>query len=156
MQQNRWLKTILLLIGAFCFGLYHYVKPASPPTPTPSTHSSQTDTAYQQATEQIRTARLNPNAKFRTIIKGEVLKLLPDDNEGARHQRFLVKLAPDIVVLVAHNLDLAKRVPAQSGQPIIINGEFIANDKGGVMHWTHHDPQGGQGGWIEYRDQRYQ
>ena len=85
-----------------------------------------------------------------------MLKLLPDDNEGARHQRFLVKLAPNNEILVAHNLDLAKRVPAQSGQPIIINGEFIANDKGGVMHWTHHDPQGGQGGWIEYRDQRYQ
>ena len=156
MQKHRWLKTLLLLMGVVCFAIYHYFKPASAPNTPTVKPTDQTETAYQQATEQIRSARLNPNAKFRTIIKGEVLKLLPDDNAGVRHQRFLVKLAPDVVVLIAHNLDLAKRVPAQIHQPIIINGEFVANDKGGMMHWTHHDPQGGQGGWIDYREQRYQ
>ncbi|MDH3867394.1 MAG: DUF3465 domain-containing protein, partial [Desulfobulbaceae bacterium] len=45
-------------------------------------------------------------------VKGEGLvdKLLSDDNEGSRHQRFILKLASGQTLLLAHNIDLAPRI----------------------------------------------
>jgi len=68
----------------------------------------------------------------------------------------LLEIAPDITLLVAHNIALAPRVPVQQGETITLNGEYVWNDKGGVMHWTHHDPQGRKGGWIELAGKRYE
>lgn len=88
---------------------------------------------------------------------GIVIKLLPDDNKGARHQRFLVRINPQQTLLFAHNMDLAPRIHAlQVGDHIQFKGEYIYNPKGGVMHWTHHDPQGKQGGWIKLNGQTYE
>ncbi|NKB78258.1 MAG: DUF3465 domain-containing protein [Gammaproteobacteria bacterium] len=70
---------------------------------------------------------------------GTIVKVLPDDNKGSRHQRLLVKLANEHVILIAHNIDLAPRVPSpKEGQTIEFYGEFEWNDRGGVVHWTHH------------------
>lgn len=87
---------------------------------------------------------------------GQVEKLLSDDNEGSRHQRFILSVAPGHTVLVAHNIDLAQRIPASEGDRITFRGEYEYNDRGGVIHWTHHDPQGRHaGGWIEHAGTRY-
>ncbi len=84
-----------------------------------------------------------------------VTRLLGDDNHGSRHQRILVSIAGRSV-LIAHNIDLADRVPARKGDTLRIRGEFEWNEKGGVIHWTHHDPQGRHGGgWIEHRGKRF-
>ena len=45
-------------------------------------------------------------------FKAEVIKLLADDNKGSRHQRFIVK-TENLSVLIAHNIDLAERVPVK-------------------------------------------
>ncbi|EGS74022.1 hypothetical protein VCBJG01_3074, partial [Vibrio cholerae BJG-01] len=34
---------------------------------------------------------------------GQVLKVLPDDNDGSRHQKFILKLNSGQTLLVAHN-----------------------------------------------------
>ena len=89
---------------------------------------------------------------------GTVIKLLADDNVGNRHQKFIVRISSSLSVLIAHNIDLAPRVDAlQKGDPIEFKGEYEWNKKGGVVHWTHHDPKGYHpGGWIKYRDKIYQ
>lgn len=87
---------------------------------------------------------------------GVVKKLLPDDNKGARHQRFLVSISPEQTLLFAHNIDLAARAQVQVGDLIQFKGEYIYNPKGGILHWTHHDPQGRQGGWIQVNGQTYE
>lgn len=88
---------------------------------------------------------------------GKVKKTLSDDNEGSRHQRFILELASGHTVLVAHNIDLAPRVPLQNGDRVSIHGQYEWNDRGGVLHWTHHDPANRhEGGWIEYQGKRYQ
>ncbi len=87
---------------------------------------------------------------------GTVKKLLPDDTKGARHQRFLVSVSPEQTLLFAHNIDLATRVELQVGDQIQFKGEYIYNPKGGILHWTHHDPQGRQGGWIKVNGQTYE
>lgn len=89
--------------------------------------------------------------------RGVVTRLLPDDTEGARHQRFLVRVGDRLTILVAHNRDLAPRVPVQAGDSVVLQGEYIWNQRGGVVHWTHHDPEHRhEAGWIEYHGHRYE
>jgi hypothetical protein len=89
---------------------------------------------------------------------GTVRRVLPDDNEGSRHQRFLLELASGQTLLVAHNIDLAPRIPGLSrGDRVAFYGEYEWNDRGGVIHWTHHDPRGTHpGGWLEHEGRRYE
>ena len=90
--------------------------------------------------------------------QGRVEKILPDDNEGSRHQRFILKLASGQTVLVAHNIDLAPRVDGlERGDTIRFYGQFETNNRGGIVHWTHHDPRGDHpAGWLEREGHRYQ
>ena len=89
--------------------------------------------------------------------EGEVVFLFRDDTHGDRHQLFLVRITKDDTVKISHNIDLAERIPVSKGDRVRFRGEFIWNAKGGVVHWTHHDPRGrGRGGWIEHRGKRYE
>lgn len=89
-------------------------------------------------------------------VGGVVTKSLPDDNEGSRHQRFIVRLSNGLTVLIAHNIDLAPYVPLEEGDTVYIKGEYEWNDQGGVIHWTHHDPgKRHPDGWIEHNGERY-
>lgn len=89
---------------------------------------------------------------------GTVVRILPDDNDGSRHQRFILRLPSGRTLLIAHNIDLAPRVSGiREGDTVEFYGEFAYNDKGGVIHWTHHDPQGRHpGGWLRHRGRTYQ
>ncbi len=86
----------------------------------------------------------------------KVSRLLSDDLEGDRHQRLIVRMPDGHTVLIAHNIDLAKRVPVSRGESIRFRGRFEYNEQGGVVHWTHKHPRGtGPAGWISYRDHKY-
>ncbi len=89
---------------------------------------------------------------------GKVIKLLRDDNVGNRHQRFIIKLSSGKTLLIAHNIDIAPKVtPLQEGGVIKFCGDLETNDKGGVIHWTHHDPHNRHvGGFLEYNGKRYE
>ena len=89
--------------------------------------------------------------------RGEVLRVLADDNEGSRHQRFILRLESGQTVLVAHNIDLAPRVASlRKGDLVEFFGEYEWNEKGGVIHWTHHDPRGTHvDGWLKHGDRTY-
>ena len=89
-------------------------------------------------------------------VGGRIKRTLPDDNEGSRHQRFILELDSGHTVLVAHNIDLAKRVPIYEDDRIDLRGRYEWNDRGGVIHWTHHDPDGrGPEGWIRAQGKLY-
>jgi hypothetical protein len=106
----------------------------------------------------IANAFANQISNLQVSGQGVVIKLLPDDNSGSRHQKFIVKLANGQTLLVAHNIDLAPRVGSLSeGDSIVFNGEYEWNAKGGVLHWTHRDPNGSHpSGWLQHRGQTYQ
>lgn len=90
-------------------------------------------------------------------LTGTVDRLLTDDREGVRHQRFIMRLRSDQTLLVAHNIDLAERVPLEVGNAVRVRGEYEWSEQGGVLHWTHHDPRGRRlGGWIEHEGKRYE
>ena len=88
---------------------------------------------------------------------GNVSRILSDDNYGDRHQRFILRLSPEHTVLIAHNIDLAPRVNnLKKGDVVGFYGEYEWNSKGGVVHWTHHDPNGRhKEGWLKHNGRVY-
>ena len=90
------------------------------------------------------------------LAGGRVTRLLADDREGSRHQRFLVRVADTLTVLAAYNLDLGARVPVTVGDSVTLRGEYVWNDRGGLIHWLHRDPANRhEPGWVELRGRRY-
>lgn len=91
-------------------------------------------------------------------VSGQVIRILEDDNDGSRHQHFIIEMADGHTLLVAHNIDLAPRVKSlEVGDEVTVYGEYEWNKKGGVMHWTHHDPDNEHPhGWIRHQGQLYQ
>ena len=84
------------------------------------------------------------------------MRLLPDDDDGSRHQRLVVQLPGRQTLLIANNLDVSGRVPLGMGDRVEFRGLYEWNDLGGVVHWTHRDPLGDEeGGWIRYRKKVY-
>jgi hypothetical protein len=88
---------------------------------------------------------------------GRVQRVLPDDTHGSPHQRFLLRLDDGGTLLVAHNIDLAPRLDGLAvGDVVAFRGEYVWNEKGGTLHWTHHDPRGAQaGGWLRWQGRTY-
>lgn len=143
-KHKHWITMVVVAIAAL---VTHYF-----PDLTSATRLEQgNNTTIQRAISQQQ-------RDVQVEVSAQVVKVLRDDNEGSRHQRFLIKLASDTTILVAHNIDLAPRVKdLQRGDTVTVFGEYIWNKKGGVLHWTHHDPNGHHtGGWIKHAGQIYQ
>jgi len=98
----------------------------------------------------IKQAYSNRTSNLFVESNGIVERLLSDDLKGSRHQRFIIRLSSGQTLLIAHNIDIAPRIDSiAQGDRVDFRGEYEWNEKGGVVHWTHHDPGGRKlGGWI--------
>jgi len=98
----------------------------------------------------------NHRSGVMVTAEGNVIRLLADDNDGSRHQRFIIRLPSGQTLLVAHNIDLSTRVPVQQNVLVKLHGQYEWSDKGGTVHWTHRDPQQKhEAGWVEVGGRRY-
>jgi hypothetical protein len=90
--------------------------------------------------------------------RGRVVRILADDDAGSRHQRFIVRLDSGTTVLIAHAFDVAGRVsPLGVGDDVSFRGEYVWNRQGGIIHWTHRDPEGRHpAGWIRRGDRVFE
>ena len=88
---------------------------------------------------------------------GFVERILSDDTQGDRHQRFILRLASGQTLLVTHNIDIAPRVESLTvGDEVHFAGIYEYNNEGGVIHWTHHDPDGThRGGFLRVGGKEY-
>ncbi len=88
---------------------------------------------------------------------GRVERLLADDLEGSRHQKFILRLASGQSLLVSHNIDLSTRLDdLREGDEVRFRGEYEWNERGGVLHWTHDDPKDWHAdGWLIHNGIRY-
>lgn len=141
MQQRVWIIfgfVILIFMGSF----YEPAPQNNPPAPAGN---------IEQLIEQRQ-------SDVQIEVSGTVTRLLADDNEGSQHQRFIIELASGQTLLIVHNIDLAPRIDDISeGDEVRVYGEYIWNDKGGLIHWTHHDPANRHPhGWIRHQDRLYQ
>ena len=99
----------------------------------------------------------NRKSDFQIQEQGIVTKLLTDDLEGSRHQRFILTVDSGQTLLIAHNIDIASRVDKLAeGDRLSFYGEYEWNEQGGIIHWTHHDPHKNHpDGWIEHQGKKY-
>ena len=145
---RKWI-VVVLLIGMSLLGLDQFTPSRDGRAPPP-----QSERRGEDITESFN------RAADRTQVMGAgiVAKMLNDDDDGSRHQRFVLRLASGQTLLVAHNIDLAPRVaPLDVGDRVAFNGEYIWNQKGGTLHWTHHDPANRHtDGWLERDGRRFQ
>lgn len=115
--------------------------------------------AVSQDSEQLLADAFKmQHSDFQIQGTASVVKLLADDNNGSRHQRFLVRLSSGQTLLIAHNTSLAARIDdLKEGDSVEFYGQYEWNNKGGVIHWTHRDPKGRHvSGWIKHAERVYQ
>lgn len=146
---NKFLIVATISVAALLFDRYTEGRFS-----TPQSVDNPADSGDQLLTEAYQNQRSN----LQIQAQAEVIKLLPDDKTGSRHQRFIVRLASGQSVLIAHNIDLAGHVDGlKVGDRVEFYGEYEWNNKGGVIHWTHRDPAGRHvAGWIKHANQTYQ
>ena len=108
--------------------------------------------------ESLKSAYENHQSNVQVKGSGIVIRILKDDNEGSRHQKFILKLPSGQTILIAHNIELAPRINGISnGDEVQFYGEYEWNKKGGVVHWTHRDPNGYHiSGWLKHNGRVYQ
>ena len=149
MNKNKLLRIGIAIVVLLGYAISEYYPDLLPGSATTST--AKTDNTL------LRRAIANGTSDVQVIGSGKVIKVLPDDTEGSKHQRFLVKIENQDVILIAHNIDLAPRVAnLKYGDSIRFNGEYEWNDKGGVVHWTHKDPRSKHvHGWLEHQGNKY-
>lgn len=146
----------LLLVAALAVAAYFAYAPGTPVVPAASDAEVRT-LAGEHGDAAFAHAFANRLGGRQLAGQGTVARLLPDDNDGSRHQRFIVRLGSGQTLLVSHNIDLAPRIEGlQVDDAVAFYGEYEWNRKGGVMHWTHHDPQGRHpAGWVRHGGRTY-
>lgn len=85
-----------------------------------------------------------------------VTQLLPDDNSGLRHQKWMVKLSNGQSMQAVYNSDMCPRVPLKVGDVVAMGGQFIYTNEGPMLHWLHFDPKSNRpDGYVEVNGQAY-
>lgn len=155
---RKIVSTIILIAVALVY--YYSQEQNSHEQPSVVEHSDQPEfTPHQKVADYFD----NKVSKKMVTIRSEVTKILSDDTHPPRHQRFIITLNQglalnrELTVLISHNIDLAPRVSGLNvGDEVTITGQYEWNDLGGVIHWTHHDPQGRRdGGQIIHQGRVY-
>ena len=106
----------------------------------------------------IERAFAEHRSQLEVTAEGTVARVLADETgPSGTHQRFIVRLGSSTqTLLVDNNVSIGRRVPVAPGDAVIVHGEYVWNEQGGLVHFTHHDPaHTHEDGWIERTGTRY-
>ena len=70
-----------------------------------------------------------------------VTRVLPDDDDGRKHQKWMVRLSNGKTLQAVYNSDMCPEVPIKVGDVIAMGGMFLWTNSGPMLHWLHHDPR---------------
>lgn len=157
-KTNMGIGAVIALLVAAYLGIDLQPQNSGSNTFTQQQSETTLQAPVQDDTAKITQAFQQRKNDIQVQATGTVVALLSDDNEGLRHQRFILELGNGQTLLVAHNIDLAPRIDRlQKGDTVEFFGEYEYTDKGGVIHWTHHDPQKRHvDGWLKHQGSIYQ
>ena len=89
-------------------------------------------------------------------VSGQVVRVLDAERSDSGFQWFQMRTPNGQHFLVGHSNGISGSIPLRSREDVTVRGEYEPNDLGGVLHWTHHDPNGDHpGGWIEVDGKLY-
>lgn len=72
---------------------------------------------------------------------GSVLETLGTrDTRSGTHEGFVVLTREHRHVRIEENTGITGPIPLHLGEPVAVQGQYACDD--GVVHWTHHDPEG--------------
>lgn len=130
----------------------------------------QKDQGAQEATSSAQASFVNEKASDNDIIRAvndrrrvnyveggsmTVTKVLPDDDYGRKHQKWMVRLTNGEVMQAVYNSDMCPEVPVKVGDVIAMGGMFLWTSSGPMLHWLHHDPRGTRPDGYVYVNGKY-
>lgn len=105
----------------------------------------------------VEDAYKNYQSQVMAEVTGRVVRLLPDDPGSNRQQKFVITLKNQQNLMVIHSLRYSERVPVAVNDEVIVRGEYLRTEPGGVIHSTHWDSGiKKRHGWISHRGTVYQ
>lgn len=152
-SKTHFLHSLAVVLFLTAFGAC-----TSAPTINTSAPTINTKGTVSESDQRLARAFDQRESNLQVEGTGTVTRLLSDDNEGSRHQRFIVELKTGQTLLISHNIDLAPRINSlEVGDEVSFFGEYEWNAKGGTIHWTHRDPNRQHtAGWIKHEGRVYQ
>lgn len=130
-----WLLTIIIIVGSIA-----WFKPTLFTSLAPAKNEFRL----------VEKAWQNQQSNVVVQVEGKVIVEFPDFKDLSTHQQFMIVLENNHRVLVSHDIGIAKPVNVGIGSVVRVKGEYDWTRDGGVIHWTHRDPEGRrEGGWVE-------
>jgi len=93
-------------------------------------------------------------SRVEVTASGSVARVLgTHSGPSGRHEGFLLHLTGaaghGLTVRVETNVDITGPVPLSAGDGVEVRGEYVYDARGGLIHYTHHDPRGRHpGGFV--------
>jgi len=113
----------VILAAAVVFFAFIFVSCASPGPATEQRTSPLVD-------DPIGRAFASGASDVQVEGEGKVIRVLADDLDYSRHQRFIVQLASGQTLLITHNINIAPRIDGlEVGDSVRFNGEYVWNEK---------------------------
>ncbi|HEY0799054.1 MAG TPA: DUF3465 domain-containing protein [Candidatus Baltobacteraceae bacterium] len=118
-------------------------------------------TASSDTNGAIYQAWLAHRSYIEVTASGSVARVLGiREGPSGAHEGFLLHLRGSagngLTVKVEDNVDLTGPIPLAPGDEVELRGEYIYNDLGGIIHYTHNDPRGVHpGGYIKVGGKTY-
>lgn len=103
----------------------------------------------------------NGRSRLEVTATGKITRLFGiRAGPSGLHEGFLVRLSGaaghGLTVRVEDNVDITGLIPLSAGENVEVRGEYIYDESGGLIHFTHHDPRGRHaGGYVRVRDKVY-
>ncbi|NUN05797.1 MAG: DUF3465 domain-containing protein [Bdellovibrio sp.] len=122
-----------------------------------ATSSQQASFVDEKASDNDIVRAVNDRRRVNYVEGGSltVTKVLPNDEDGRKHQKWMVRLSNGNTMQAVYNSDMCPEVPVKVGDVIAMGGMFLWTNSGPMLHWLHHDPRGNRPDGYVYVNGKY-